>query len=51
MLQSVANYRLRHRHLVNLLQPLHQGPLTEDWVVPLILTEGNAQRLRQMVAG
>jgi hypothetical protein len=37
---------LRYRHLVNLLQPLHHGPLTEGWVVPLISTEGNAQGLR-----
>jgi hypothetical protein len=45
-LQSVADCRLRHRHLVNLLQPLHQGPLTEGWVVPLISTEANVQGLR-----
>jgi hypothetical protein len=50
-LQSVADCRLRHRHLVNLFQPLHQGPLTEGWVVPLISTKGNAQGLRQMAAG
>jgi hypothetical protein len=49
-LQSVANCRLRHRHLVNLLQPLHQGPLTEGWVVLLISIEGNAQGLHQMAA-
>jgi hypothetical protein len=36
---------------VNLLQPLHQGPLTEGWVVPLTLTKGNAQGLCQMAAG
>ncbi len=45
-LQSVADCCLHHSHLVNLLQPLHQGPLTEGWVVPLISTEGNAQGLR-----
>jgi hypothetical protein len=50
-LQSVADCRLRHRHLVNLLQPLHQGPLTEGWIIPLISTEGNAQGLRQMATG
>jgi hypothetical protein len=50
-LQSDADCCLHHRHLVNLLQPLHQGPLTEGWVVPFILTEGNAQGLRQMAAG
>ncbi len=50
-MQSVADSRLRHRHLVNLLQPLHQGPLTEGWVVPLISIEGNAQGLRQMAVG
>jgi hypothetical protein len=50
-LQSVADYRLRHRHLVNLLQPFHQGPLTKGWVVPLILTKGNVQGLHQMAAG
>jgi hypothetical protein len=47
-LQSVANCRLRHCHLVNLLQPLHQGPLTKGWVVLLISIEGNAKGLRQM---
>jgi len=49
-LQSVANCCMHHRHLMNLLQPLHQGPLTEGWVVPLISTEGNAEGLRQMAA-
>jgi len=50
-LQSVVDCRLHHCHVVNLLQPLHQGPLTEGWVVPLISTEGNVQGLRQMAVG